>query len=336
MTTFHRVACRTAGLRLELCSTSARWIRFAREAFGGHELGPTDGAARPDVRVVVEVGAAPFPRPGMRSLTRGAWSDGARVLLEDACTSGVDLLVMPGEDHLDVEARYRPSWSTRALGRLAPDRAVLLLRDALLLYPAMWWAGRSGAAPLHVSAVRVANQVVALAGPGGVGKSTLVHAAMAGGAWPVSDNLCIGTATQLAGVLEPLRVEGGTGRKMPHGRREIGWLRRLAQGEVEQMLLLRRGGEDRVEVGPMDPRAAADVVVGGTYAAGELRRFWAFAATVALGTGIGPVHPPVDAVAAGLCSSVPCHEVRLPDGGGTRLDTLVAQLNSPASRPNRG
>jgi hypothetical protein len=333
MSTQPTLTCRTAGLLVQLCSTSRRWIEFAREAFAGQVLPPSDETTA-DVRVVVASRRQPpFSHEGMRLLTRGAWTDGTSVLLEDACTSGMDLRFTPGKDRLEIEARCRPSWTTRALGLAAPGRSVLLLRDALLQYPAMWWAGRDGWAPLHVSALRVGDQLVALAGPGGVGKSTLVRAAVAEGAWPVSDNLCVGHGTELAGVLEPLRSEGGSGRKMPHGRRESVWRRRVAEGTVNRLLVLQRGGTDHLVVRPIDTRTAADVVAGGTYAAGELRRYWAFAATLALGTGVGPVHPRVEDAATELCAAVPCTEVLLPDRLGTRLEDLIASVD--AASPSR-
>ena len=51
---------------------------------------------------------------------------------------------------------------------------------------------------------------------------------------------------------------------------------------------------------PLSPDEAARALVAGTYMAGELRRFWPFAATLALATGIGPVHPDVNGKLAGL------------------------------------
>jgi hypothetical protein len=45
--------------------------------------------------------------------------------------------------------------------------------------------------------------------------------------------------------------------------------------------------------------------------AGELRRYWAFAGTLALGTGLGPPHPPVAEVAAALAHRLPAVEITL-------------------------
>jgi hypothetical protein len=92
--------------------------------------------------------------------------------------------------------------------------------------------------------------------------------------------------------------------------------------------VLSRGDGDAAEVTPIDPDAAARELVGGTYAAGELRRYWAWAATLALGTGLGPAHPPVAAVADALAGSVPVLGVRLPRTAGTTLGEIVDRVRA--------
>lgn len=323
-----QVGCRTAGLDVVVQSRSRRWVKLARESFAGQE----SVSESPQVRVIVEAPAPqPFSLEGMRPLTRGAWSDGTTVVLENACASGADLRVTPRGRLLEVEVRFRPGWAERALALAAPDRAVLLLRSALVQYPALWWAGRSGAVPLHVSGVSVRGRGLLLAGPGGVGKSTLLRDSLSDGAIPVSDNLCVSDGITLHGLLEPLRSEGGAGRKMPHGRRESGWPLRRDSLPVDHVLVLHRGVGTRAAVLPVTAEAAARVVTTGTYAAGELRRYWAFAATLALGTGLGPAHPPVAEAARRICSRVPCSDVLLPGTTGTRLADLLPEPADDAS-----
>ena len=66
------------------------------------------------------------------------------------------------------------------------------------------------------------------------------------------------------------------------------------------------------------------VVLGGTgYVAGELLRYWGLAATLAAGTGAGPVHPPVAEVAARLADSATCLDVALARRPGARLADLL-------------
>jgi hypothetical protein len=60
--------------------------------------------------------------------------------------------------------------------------------------------------------------------------------------------------------------------------------------------------------------------------AGELRRFWAFAATLAAGTGAGPSHPPVGEVASAFAERLPCFVLRLGTPRDARVSELLATL----------
>lgn len=152
----------------------------------------------------------------------------------------------------------------------------------------------------------------------------------------MSDNLCVGDGVSVHGLLEPVRSDGGAGRRMPHGRRESPWVQRLDGLTVERILVLRRGTGLRAVVTPMHPASAARVLTAGTYAAGELRRYWAFAATLALGTGLGPAHPPLAQVAEQLCRSVPCVDVLLPSTPGTRVVDLLAEARLQVAELEHG
>jgi hypothetical protein len=165
-----------------------------------------------------------------------------------------------------------------------------------------------------------------------VGKSTLLADAMSAGAQAVSDNLCVCFGSTLYGVLEPLRTAGGTGRRMPHGRRESRWTARREQVVAERILVLRRGSLSEVEMVPIRAEEAARVIAAGTYAAGELRRYWAFASTLALGTGLGPAHPPVVASAATLAAGLPCTLVQLPATPSVHLGDLVSGPGSSTAQ----
>jgi len=321
------VLCRTAGITLAVDAPPGRWHQRAAEACAGQFIHGTS----PDVHVRIEVGAGRFALDGLDPLTRGAWAGGECVVITDACASGVDLRFTTSADCLQVEARPRPRPSQRGLGLLAPARTQLLWRAAMLQYPAMWWAGVRGGVPMHVSALIVDGEGVVLAGPGGVGKSTLLADAMSAGAQAVSDNLCVCFGSTLYGVLEPRRTAGGAGRRMPHGRRESRWSARREHVVAERVLVLRRGSESEVDMVPIRGGEAARVIAAGTYAAGELRRYWAFASTLALGTGLGPAHPPVVGSAADLVRAIPCSEVQLPATPGTHLADLI-----PGSRAATG
>ncbi|WP_460627812.1 hypothetical protein [Intrasporangium mesophilum] len=328
----------TAGVVVEFDADSDRWLELVREAAGGQELRTVSAGSRadhsdgsgPDVQVTVASGRSFEPGSGHRPLTRGAWSDGREVILLDACASGLDLVVRPTGRGLDVVARPNPGWRHRALGLAVPDRRLLLHRAALVQYPALWWSGVLGRVPLHVSAVVVDGLALVLAGPGGVGKSTLVATLDGPDDAPVSDNLCVTDGRTVHGLLEPARAVGGHGRRMPHGRRESTWPRLADSVVPDAVAVLRRGDQAKPVIRLLDATTAARELVGGTYAAGELRRYWAFAATLALGTGLGPAHPPVAALAESMARSLPAFEVLLPSTPGVRLRELVTRLRASA------
>ncbi|MEW1952676.1 hypothetical protein [Terrabacter sp. NPDC080008] len=327
----------SCGLAVGFDSSSRAWSEVADRAFGGAS-GPgdpapvwaQDPARTADVAVRVEDSHDAFDLAGLAPLTRGAFGDGRRVVLTDACGSGLDLLVepSPGTGRLTVTARPRPRPSHRALRLAAPGRTELLWRAALLQYPALWWAGVRGCVPLHVSAAQVGDHGVVLAGPGGVGKSTLLASLAPGEGTPVSDNLCAYDGDRLHGLPEPRRVSepGGArlrARTMPHGRVERRWDSRQSGIRPTLVVVLRRGSGERPVVRRVSPEVAARDLVAGTYAAGELRRYWAFSATLALGTGLGPAHPAIDAQAERLARSHRCVEVELPARPGTPLAEIV-------------
>lgn len=314
------VICRSAGVSLAVDAPRGPWRQRVAEACAGQLMEGTS----PDVRVRIEVGAGPFSLDGLDPLTRGAWAGGECVVMVDACASGVDLRLTTSADALLVEARPRPRPSQRGLALLAPARTQLLWRAAMLQYPVLWWAGVKGGVPVHVSALSMDGEGVVLAGPGGVGKSTLLADAMSAGAQAVSDNLCVCFGSTLYGVLEPLRTAGGTGRRMPHGRRETGWTARLEHVVAGRILVLHRGSETEADIVPIRSGEAARVIAAGTYAAGELRRYWAFASTLALGTGLGPAHPPVVGSAGDLAHGIPCSKLQLPATPGVHLTDLIA------------
>ncbi len=321
-----RAMLRTAGERVEL-TCAVPWIAGVLTEGAAGQLTAGDGTP-PDVRVTVERDSAPFDVRGWRVLTRDAWCRPGQVVVKDACSSGLDLRVTVGEPALEVVARWRPSGKGRAAAAVLRSRARLLLRAVLLQYPALWQSQQRGRAPLHASVCGLAGadgQAVLLAGPGGVGKSTLVHGELLGGAISTCDNLCVSDGRDAWGVVEPLRLPAeahdGKGRRMPHGRREAVWPRRADQMTPGRLVVLVRGGEPGVA--PCEPALAARYLVAGTYMAGELRRYWAFASTLALGTGLGGSHPPVQEIADTLSTTLPCLQVTLGDRPGAPLRELL-------------
>ncbi len=317
----------TAGERVEL-TCAVPWIADVIAEGAAGQLTPADGAT-PDVRVTVERDSAAFDVSGWQVLTRDAWYREGQVVIGNACSSGLDLRVTVGEPTVEVVARWRPSATGRAAAAVLRARSRLLLRAVLLQYPALWRSQQRGRAPLHASVCGLdaaGGRTVLLAGPGGVGKSTLVHRELISGAVSTCDNVCVSDGQRAWGLVEPLRLpaeaHAGTGRRMPHGRREAAWPRRTGQMTPDLLVVLARGATPGVT--RCDPALAARHLTAGTYMAGELRRYWALAATLALGTGLGGTHPPVQHIAQELSARLPCLQVNLGDRSGAPLRELLS------------
>lgn len=306
----------TAGERVDI-RCAPQWLaEVMHEGADGALEGPVAGA--PTMSVDVEAARHSFRDGEWEPLMRGAWRQGREVLIENVCSSGLDLLVRPNGGTVDFVARWRPPVRVRAASGVR-SRFHLLLRAVLLQYPAMWWAGTRGRIPLHASMFSAGAVTALVAGPSGVGKSTLLATELVEGGRATSDNLCVTDGVSGWGVVEPLRLEGKSGRRMPHGRREQPLLGRVPSLTPDRVVLLRRGTGTETEVGPCDPSVAARALIGSTYMAGEMRRYWPFAATVAAGTGLGPAHPPICAVSERLTRRLPCVQVVLSTRRDTRL-----------------
>ena len=159
--------------------------------------------------------------------------------------------------------------------------------------------------------------------PSGIGRSTLILRELASGARATGDNLAVGDGTTVWGLVEPLRVEGGSGRRMPHGRNEAPLPDRPESLAPDSFLVLARASSEETSLTTCGAEAAARALVTSTYMAGELRRYWAFAATLAAGTGIGPAHPPVTEVAAVFAARLPCFSLALGRTTRTGLSDLL-------------
>jgi hypothetical protein len=314
-----RAVLPTAGERVAI-ACSVGWISQIIDecADGTLEAPDTDHT----IRVDVEDTRSSFDTEGWTHLNRDAWSRGGRVVIKDVCTSGFDLLAEVVDEVPLFTFRSRPPVRTRALGLALPSRARLLARAAIVQYPAMWWAATRGRAPLHASAVTTGRVNALVAGAGGVGKTTLVRREIDAGGVATGDNVSIVDGTAVWGVVEPTRGDAGSGRGMPHGRREAHLANRVTRLDPECVVILRRGVRQRVT--PCDPDLATRALIASTYIAGELRRFWSFSALLALGTGVGVPHPPVTDVAAAFVERLPCVSVELPTIEGVRLSELLS------------
>jgi hypothetical protein len=303
-----------AGERLRV-HAEPTWVADLLQEAAPGEWHPTS-THRADVVVSVERRTTPFDVRGWEPLTRGAFSRNGRCVVLDVCSSGFDVLV-ESEDRTDgppavrVTARWRPPARERLAVIVLRSRFHLLVRAVLVQYPALWAAGLRGRAPLHASAVEVDGGVPLLVGPGGVGRTSLVAAAARRGGRPCSDNLVAGDGWQVFGLVEPMRSESGGGRPMSHGRREEPLPGRVRDLAPDRLVVLRRGSGPTPRVTRLDAVRAVRVLTASTYMAGELRRYWSLAATLGMGTGLGPPHPPVTEVARDLAGRLPATELTL-------------------------
>ena len=165
----------------------------------------------------------------------------------------------------------------------------LLAAQTLLHYPALWWASLRGRVPLHVSVTAGADGVTMIAGPGGVGKSTMLAAGLPRGEIATADNICACDARTAYGLVEPLRVARRPGRRERRTARppEVPAARAGAlpgAGPAGGARAAPPAGE-AVRSGRCPPAEAARELVAGTYMAGELRRFWPFAGHPRAGDG---------------------------------------------------
>jgi hypothetical protein len=284
-----------------------------------------------DITVSLERGRRRFDLSDYEPVTRGAWvGPSGDTVIESAGSSGFVQHWSITEHGLQVRSRWAPSATEAAAAVLLPARFRALRAQVLVHYPALWWAAYQGHAPLHVSVLEIDGVAVLLAGPGGVGKSTLVARELAAGATATCDNLAVCDGVLAYGLTEPLRLPAdvalGTrgGSRTTNGRREQAWRGHVPTLRPDLVVVVRRGAQSGPQVRPISASNAQRALIAGTYAAGELRRFWPLAAVLALATGRGPVHPAVELVAGLLTARLPCFELQLGRRPGPPLAEMLA------------
>jgi|HubBroStandDraft_6_1064221.scaffolds.fasta_scaffold83033_2 hypothetical protein len=275
------------------------------------------------LRIRIERSRDPFDIGGLAPLTRAAWAGPGELVMLDVCTSGFDLRMRLERGRPVLSYRWRPPATTRAAVMTLRARFRLLARAALLQYPAMWFASTRGAVPLHAAVLSAGGATTLLAGPSGVGKTTVLMREVRKGGVATSDNLCVSDGTQCWGVVEPVRAEGATGRRMTHGRRETHLNERVDCLMPDVMVVLRRSVDGALAIRRCSAGEAARSLASGTYMAGELRRYWAFAATLATASGLGPAHPAITETSGLLSRRLACLEVALPEHCDMRLHEVL-------------
>jgi len=312
----------TAGERLEVDS-ALPWVAELVEegAAGALGLSPAPGVS---VFVRVDTERGPFDTHRWPLLARGAWMRDGEIVIENVLTSGFDLHVRCSDVDVEFTYRWRPPARDRIAARALRSRFHLLARAALIQYPALWWAGTRNRVPLHASACAAGDSTPLVVASSGVGRSTLVSAEVAAGGVATGDNLAVGDGTTVWGLVEPLRIAGSEGRRMPHGRNEAPLTARVDALVPDAVVVLTRGMEEQASLVECNAETAARSLVTSTYAAGELRRYWSFAATLSAGAGVGAAHPPITDVAAAFAGELPCYSLMLGAERAPRLSELLA------------
>ena len=293
----------TAGERVEL-TCAVPWIADILTEGAAGQLTAADGTT-PDVRVTVERGSAAFDVTGWRVLTRGAWCRQGQVVISDACSSGLDLQVTAGEPSLDVVARWRP------LAGNGPRRPCCAPGPGCCCGPSCCSTRRCGGASSAAgSAARLRLPTrprrgsgagrCCWPGPGGSASRRWCTASCSRGRVQPATTCASATGRTRGAWSSHCGCppgDGGQGAGCPTaaGRRRGHDGRRLSP---DRLVVLGAVANQRRP--PRSQPQAARSLVAGTYMAGELRRYWAFAATLALGTGLGASHPPVAAIAESL------------------------------------
>lgn len=322
----------TAGERIRL-DVAIGWIADLVEETAGSSLVRTDDGDA-TMRVVVERDRRPFPG-GM--IGRGLRRSGRDVVIEDAAQTGFDMLVRPWDTPPTFVLRWRPTPQMRMLRAAAPARWRLRVGTALTQYPAIWRAITVARAPLHAACFAIEQGTALVVGAPGSGKSSALTAEGSPDLLPVTDNLCVADPRTVWPVVEPFRVDAAaagdeeTGLPTTRGRVAISSRRRRTVASPDLVVVLERGDVTRVR--DADPSQTARLMVTATYACGELRRFWPFAATLAMATGCGPALPPVLPVARALVDRLPCVGISLARPGLRISDVLTSRDAHPAPTP---
>ena len=325
-----RALLRTAGECL-VFNCSLDWVTDLIGEGAGPALRELDPHHAPDllaasVHVRVDSSHRAFTASGWNRLTRGAWQRDDELVLENVCTSGFDLQLTRQPGGVEFTYRWRPPPRDRAAALALRSRFHLLARSVLMQYPALWCAGIRGRAPLHAAAWTNGESTPLVTAASGIGRSTLLEHELESGSRATGDNLAVGDGTTLWGLVEPMRVVGGGGRRMPHGRRETAMSGRVDALAPDAVVVLERGAMDDPSLRRCDSARAERALVTSTYMAAELRRYWSFAATLTAGTDLGPAHPPITEVASAFAAVRPCFVLTLGTTPKAHLSELLTAL----------
>jgi hypothetical protein len=260
-------------------------------------------------------------------------------------------LAIRADHYLQLSKTAGRDWLKRVIYRRSLPgmrrRRFTTLLYYLLYYPCFWWLERHRDwHPIHAGGVEMEDGVVVVAGPSGVGKSTLVTAlAASADARLLSDTFLLHRGRGVRSVPEPLLLDGWSQswlggdaallRPIDHRycleRNGFHWPQeRLSEGGRIRLLLFPQRAPE-MNVRPLSVEQAQGRIRAGDLIVNDLRRYWAYAAALELLDPNLLVRAREESLAA-LVSSVPIFEVAI-DGavGCADMVRLVRQLASRRS-----
>ncbi|MDX2169907.1 MAG: hypothetical protein SF182_22740 [Deltaproteobacteria bacterium] len=234
----------------------------------------------------------------------------------------------------------------RHLARLRQRRFTTLLYY-LLYYPCFWVLERTrDLHPIHAAGVEMQGNVVVLAGPSGVGKSTLVTGlAGASNARLLSDTFLLHRGATMCAVPEPLLLDTWSQRwlgeaavhlrSIPHryclSRNGFHWpAERNSGGGVARLLLFPQRSSSHY-LRPLSPATARGRLSASNLIVNDLRRYWAFSSVLELIDPTSLVLAREESLAT-LSDAVPAYELGLSprDTRAAVAEDLDAILPAPA------
>lgn len=221
--------------------------------------------------------------------------------------------------------QLKRAWFRRRLPELRRRRFTTLLYY-LLYYPSYWILERSaGFHPIHAAGVEIEGRIVVLAGPSGVGKSTLAAAlAATPEARFLSDTFLLQHEATVQPVREPLLLDiksrlwlGDVIELLQPiqwryclARRGYHWpTTRLSEGGSVALVLFPQRTA-KVSLRRVAARQAHGRISAANAIINDLRRYWALAGVLEM-LDPSPLAAAREEQIASLVSSVPCYEIGL-------------------------